>query len=188
MARMFFSSKRLVLMSADLLALTGEAMPPAGLGHPLATNAAGQSVWLVSEAELKNLRQGLRTMPGVSHLGGPRVQTYDGGQAQVFQGSTVSLGSNLVPVGLAMGVLPKIEGESFRLLATAVSSESFTNAGAGRVGIRTNFAAACRALVGNGGAVVLAGGRATGGNGTNYAFIISVTAVDGKGKPISLGR
>jgi hypothetical protein len=176
--------RTLILVEAQLLTLTTEAARQTGLGSPLATNSVGQCAWALSAKELKGLRQRLQTLPGVAELGRPRVQTADGGQASISMGETVIIGGNRVPVGLTVNVLPKAAGISFRLLVDVASTEKAAAPGSEDSGIRTNFTVAFRALVPNGGAWVVAGGKPPAAEGTNYWFILSPVAVDATGNPV----
>jgi hypothetical protein len=176
--------RTLILVESQFLTLTTEAARQTRLASPLATNSEGQCAWVLSAKELKGLRQRLKTLPGVEEFGRPRATTADGGHFRVFQGQTVTIGSNVVPVGLAVDVLPKAAGTSFNLLVRVASTESIAAPGIGAPSVRTNFTAACRALVPNGGAWAVAGGKPPDAEGTNYWLILSTVAVDAAGKPI----
>jgi hypothetical protein len=76
---------------------------------------------------------------------------------------------------------------SFRVWL-GISSTEATNAPDGpTIIVRTNFAAAFRALVPDGGGLVVANTRPA-GEGTNYLFVLSLVMVDAMGKPIRLAK
>jgi hypothetical protein len=184
-ARLLFSHKQQVSINSQMFALDANQQP--GLGSPLSTGGAQQSAWLLSPEELKDFQKRLRATAGVTRMSSPRVQTFDGGQAQVFQGSTMSVASNLpVSIGLTLCVLPKLKGTAFRLLTTLTASEALSEGT--NIIVRTNISAACRAVVPNGGGLVLASAATRSSGATNYLFVLSVMAVDAKGNPSEVGR
>src|SRR5437868_6403392 len=111
------------------------------------------------------------------------LTTYDGGEAQVSDGSP---GTNSIFVGLSVSFLPKVAGDSFNLLAGATSTESDSSRNGTTGAVTTNLIAACRVLLSNGGGVVLDDGTTTRSHLTNYWIIISTMAVDAQGRPKKL--
>jgi hypothetical protein len=145
------------------------------------TNTDGTRVWIIPPEGLQPLRIQSNSSNGIVERSGARLTLLEGTQAQISNGS-FSRG-NTGFCGLAVNVLPKIVHGSFNLLIGATSSDmKLTSAET-----QTNISLSCRAMVPNGGALVVSGnGAGNDGSGTNYCLIISAVAVDSKGNPIKL--
>ena len=172
-----------LLIDCRMLALTSQAARETGLGRPLASNAASQRAWLLSPEAYEALGRRIRGLPGAVELSRPRLQTIDGGQAALFTGTTLALGSSQVPVGLSIDLLPRTAGGAFRLLVKVTSTGTAGPPESGCPCLKTNFNTVCQALVPNGGGLAIAGERA-GEEESNYWFVLSLTAVDSAGKPL----
>jgi len=92
---------------------------------------------------------------------------------------------------MEVGFLPRVQHGKFNLRVRAVwarDTKSDSNSAGTASGWTTitNFALACRALIPNGGALVVDGGKspvAGGAQATNYWFTLSAVAIDSKGNP-----
>jgi hypothetical protein len=144
--------------------------------------------WILSRNDLKSLRQQLKGLPGVCVANSLNLTTYDGGQAELSDGSPVSAATNSVFVGLSISLLPKVVGGLFELRIGATSTETNSPPHGAMPDAMTNFTAACQILISNGGGLVLDGGTNLVSPGTNYWIIISAVAVDAQGKPKRLRK
>ena len=174
--RSYWSRQPLVLISSTMLATPATFPAQFGLGLPSGTNADGLQVWLLSEADLKALRQQVEILPGYMRQISPRVQTSAGGWAAV---SMLNAGA-----GLTMKVKANNAGDAWVLTAGAIQTEPTASASTNVVLLHTNFAAACRATIPNAGALVIQSANQTEDTGTNFWLIVSPVAIDAQGKPV----
>jgi hypothetical protein len=174
--RSYWSRQPLVLISSTMLATPATFPTQYGLGVPSGTNADGLQVWLLSETELKALRQQVKTLPGYMRQSSPRMQTAAGVWASV---SMLNAGA-----GLTVTLKANAAGNAWTLTAGAIQTEPTASASTNVVLLHTNFAAACRATIPNAGAMVIQSANQTGATGTNFWLIISPVAMDAQGKPV----
>lgn len=144
------------------------------------TNVDGTRVWVLSGSELAAVKGDLKStlieplmQPGVTGSDGMRFQVV------VTQGGAPTATN---PVhACTLDLLPRLVRRSVQLTMRAVTTETQPNNNSSLK--TTNLCAACRAMIPNGGGLVLAsGGTNDSGNG-NYWLIISPTALDSRGKP-----
>lgn len=181
-----------IKIDANVLTFSAAAANQTGLGPPDATNADGLRIWLVSQTELAAFRSRLIGLPGAKTISRSRIQTGDGGQANLQEGGPVIMG----PQGsgttnwstqnhFSVTVTPKIASTSIRLTISVLATEEIVSQGS-RPTVKTNLAAACRILAPNTGGLIIDGGRAKDGSGNSYWLIASPTAVDSNGNPVKL--
>jgi len=181
--RHYWNRQPQILIDSRLLTLSAAATDQTGLGAPVATNTNGMRAWILSRAEMSTFLERLKATPDVQLLSRPRIQTASGAKGQMFMGETVSVAGINTPVGVTMELIPKIISGSIRLSFAVTSTEMGAPSGQAAT-VRTNLVLACRVLLPNAGGLVLDGGNARAGSGTNHWLIISPTAVDVQGRPI----
>jgi hypothetical protein len=153
------------------------------LGTPVSTNTNGGRAWILTAALCDSLRQRLKDLPEESSLVGPRVTTFDGGQAQIFAGANSAPGQ-VIPEGITINLTPTISDDSVQLLVSLLATELVPRNPSNSVGMRTNLDVACRALVPDGGGLLLTPGGLMDATGRRYFGLVSPTAVDAQGKPL----
>jgi hypothetical protein len=179
--RWYMSRREHILIDSRLLKLTTEAERRIELPNQRSTNAEGMSALILSAEELASLKQQLKGLPGVATANVMRFTTYDGGQAQIADGTPSAALTNSTFIGLTIDLLPKVAGSSFNLLVGATSTDIAVSPDGTVVGARTNFAAACQVLVPNSGGLVVEAEKGKNLSSTNYWLIISPVAVDALG-------
>jgi hypothetical protein len=181
--RWYMSGREQIVVETRLLTLSAEAAQRAKLPSNCQTNVDGARAWLLSAEELTSLKQQLKGLPGVSVAHVLSLTTYDGGQAQLSAGAPPAAKTNSNFIGLTIDLLPKVVGHSFNLLLGATSTDSDFLPDGTSVGTITNLTAACKVLLPNGGALVVDGGTPGDLHQTNHWAIISIVAVDARGRP-----
>jgi hypothetical protein len=171
-----------ILIDSFMLSFEPGTEPQSELGPPVSTSQAGFQAWVLSATEAGVFRARLKTNNHAVWVNRPRVSTGDGYQAAITSsGSTTSSAEFL-----SMDLTPKLVPGRIRLMASITSTKTVTPA-AGKPGItETNFHAACRTLIENGGAVVLVAASNTNINKPRLWFILSPTATDATGKLLKL--
>jgi hypothetical protein len=132
-------------------------------GKPDAAETNGLKIWLLGNEELKGLRQQLKQTPGSDLLYLPRIMTSDGRQSRMMSGSSTVIGGLTGNVGLAIDLLPRTHESYIDLtaivtltgLVTNMSAATPDSPGKDMISVQTNFAAAARMQVTNGGGVFL---------------------------------
>ena len=84
-------------------------------------------------------------------------------------------------VGLTVDLIPKVSGDSFKLLIGVTDTEINAVASSASPSIKTNFAISCRASIPNAGALVIDGGKSS---EKHYWLLLMPTLIDATGKPI----
>jgi hypothetical protein len=112
-----------ILIKTELLTLVPEAARQSEPASLCQTNKDGARAWILSPAEVKSLKQNLQNTRGVSAAHSFNLTTYDGGQAQTYDGPP--RGS----AGAVIDLLPRVVGHSLNLLLGATSTESKLLAG-----------------------------------------------------------
>jgi hypothetical protein len=180
--RWFQGRKTLILIESRWVALpAGTDLP---IEHPLLcnTNRDGARIWIVPAEELASFKTQVKMVTGLEEKAQMRLTTAHGLQSGMLSGSSAPAPLSAF-CGFAADILPKIADGSFKLLLGITASEPDTSA---QAIVRTNLSFACRAIVPNGGALIV--DAAKNNSGTNYWVIVSPTAVDAKGNPIKLTK
>jgi len=169
-----------ICVSCRLVELSGAGVEQRGLGQASATNADGTRAWIVSPEGFTNLNLNLAgEQTGVNS----RIIVYNGGPARATMGpGSVITG---IPLGLTVDVVPSLAGHSVKIILGA-SYIKLNRAAPANPTVATNFSAACRAFVPNGGALVLQAGRTNPAAATNYLLLVSPVVTDAQGKPVKL--
>ena len=183
--RWFEGNKTRILVESTLLAVSSGNSLQVEHSILCQTNSEGARVWVVSSEELLPLKEQCKGSPAVEERSSMRLTTFDGGQGRIACGTSVAVGSQALFSGLTADILPKLLNDSCKLLLGVTSTEPLLST---NFAVRTNISFSCRALVPNGGALVVDAGNSAPAAGTNYWLIISPTAVDAKGNPIKLKR
>ena len=169
-----------IKVNSKLVQLTASTTAQTGLGSATATNADGTRAWILSAEDFSALKP--KIIAERSEVSETSITVYNGGPARATLGPgsmyPQKTGSPL-PVGLTIDVVPSLAGHSIRIILGATYTR-LTNSAPATFGIVTNFSAACRVLIPNGGGLVLEN------PGTNYLFLLSPMAVDGRGNPLKL--
>jgi hypothetical protein len=183
--RWYMKGREHILIETRLLVLPRGAPEQVELPSECQTNENGVRAWRLAAKQLTSLKQQLKNLPGVSVANSLSLTTFDGGLAQISDG-TPGPKTNSPFIGLTIDALPKVIGRSFSLLLGATSTHGDVLPDGTIVGATTNLTAACKVLISNGGGLVLDSG--TGGDlpPRNYWVIISVVAVDARGIPKGL--
>lgn len=169
-----------ISVTCRLMELSGEGVEQRGLGQASSTNADGTRAWIVSPEALTNLNLKLA---GEQTAVASRITVYNGGPARATMGpGSVITG---IPMGLTVDVVPSLAGHSVKLILGANYIKQ-TSAVQNNPTVTTNFSAACRAFVPNGGALVLEGARTNPAAATNYLLLVSPVVIDAKGKPVKM--
>jgi type II secretory pathway component GspD/PulD (secretin) len=142
-----------------------------GLAAPTTTNANGMRAWILGATESRALQQRLKTNSAASLLGSPGIATFNGFPARVVVGSAAPT-VGVPGTGVTIDLIPKVVSGSVKLTVSAASIEV---AGPSRnaPSVKTNFAAACQAVIPNGGSLVLDGGPPPDGGDNRYWLIVS---------------
>jgi hypothetical protein len=163
-----------------ILAAQGPITGHFGIGTAIATNDSGTQVWILSVAELNDLRQRLPTNR-FEVVWAPSITTEDRGGGGISFGK--ALPQTSAWVGISMVVSPKIISRELQLEINAFYTEPNDSP---RIPIRTNLSAGFRVRLPNGGGVLITSPPAKDAYSTNYWLILESTAVDGHDKPIKL--
>ncbi len=178
----YMSGREQIVVETRLLKLTAEATQRAEPSSLCWTNKDGVRAWILSPEDLKSLMQQLTGLAGVSLAKSFRFTTYDGGEAQLSDGSPAAATTNSIFVGLTISLLPKVVGGLFKLRVGANSTDTNSAPNGTTLGV-TNLTASCQVLLSNGGGLVLDGGTNMVPHRTNDWIIISAVAVDAQGRP-----
>jgi hypothetical protein len=176
----FRRPKTHIQIAAKILAAQGVTTGQFGIGTAIATNDSGTQVWILSAAELNDLRQRLPTNR-FEVVSAPSIITEDGLSASIFSGQ--ALPQTSAWIGVSMYVSPKIASHELQLAINAFYTEPNDSP---TIPVRTNISAACRVRLPNAGGVLITSPAAKDAYSTNYWLILSPTAVDGYGNPIKL--
>jgi hypothetical protein len=176
----FRRPKTQIQIAAKILAVKGVTTGQLGIGVAIATNDSGTQVWILSVAELNDLRQSLKTN-GIQVVNAPSMITVDRQPASLFSGYVLPQPST--PIGVSMYVNPTIASHELHLAINAVYTELHDSP---TPSVGTNISAACRVRLPNAGAVLITSPAAKDTFSTNYWLLMSSTAIDGFGKPINL--
>jgi len=176
----FRRPKMHIQTEAKILAAQGLITGQFGIGTAIATNDSGTQVWILSAAELKDLRQRLSTNR-FEVVWAPSITTEDRGGGGISFGK--ALPQTSAWVGISMVVGPKITSHEIQLEINAFYTEPNDSP---TIPIRTNLSAAFRAKLSNGGGAMISSPVSRDLNGTNYWLILESTAVDSSDKPIKL--
>ena len=177
--------KAMLLFDARIYNLSDASADKIQLGQPSSTNADGALAWILSASELSSFRDQLKAMPGLSLVNSPVIQTAEGVSAQLQTGNTVKVGGSFVMVGLTVDLIPKVSGNSYKLLIGVTDTETNAVAPSASPSIKTNFAMSCRASIPNAGALVIDGGKS---GEKHYWLLLMPTLIDTTGKPIKSSR
>lgn len=184
----FRRPKTNIQITSKILAVHGVTAGDFGIGTAIATNESRTQAWILSPAELDELRQRLEASDGLDLINAPRITVADGMPASISVGTVTPIAvGNPNPVtfvGITVDVNPKILSHRVALALSTVCSEPVESSATSP--IRTNLSAACRLIMSNAGGVLITGPPPKEINGTNYWIILSPTAIDGFGKPIKL--
>jgi len=177
-----------IKIQSKLVALPVASLDPIGLPPASTTNADGTRAWILSPTELSALEERLAAIPGRSDLGASTLFTADGRLSRTFMGDP--LGVNSLPVCLTIDTIPKFRSGSIKVITavTATEKSPWLLGGLARANetspAQTNLPFACKTLLPNGGALVVAAGNIGSLNGSNYWLIVCPTAVDSRGLPL----
>jgi hypothetical protein len=184
--RWYTSRKVHILIEMPVMTFSTQAATQASPEGLCLTNGEGMRAWILPPEDLKKWRLQLKGVQGAVVENAMRLTTYDGGQAAISQGNSFPTGTSSVFSGIRADLLPKVRKGSFNLVVGLTSTETISSPPGTISGVQTNFAAACRVMVPNGGGLVVDAGKGKDGAGTNYWFIVSPVAVDAKGNPTKL--
>ena len=184
----FRKPKTPIRISSEFLAFHGLFSGDLGIGAAMATNKTGAAVWILSPAELDDLRERLKTVNDFAVVSAPSIFVADGTPASIrvaWPGpSRGPISGGNVFVGVTLDVNPKILSRELQLAVSAVYTEP--NEGSFVDPIRTNISAACRVRLSNAGGVLISSPVSKDLNGAKYWLILSPIAIDRFGKPIKL--
>jgi len=178
--RRYWSNQSQIVIDSRLMSLSPGAVEETKLGAPLSTNLDGVQAWILSSTELNALLQRWRVVPGASVINNPRVLTLSGMKASCSAGSFNPDGN--IQFGLTVDVTPEFARGAVRLWIGLTSTEMIASSPTNVGEAITNLAIACRALLPNGGGLVLRGTTAD-NSGTNYWSVVSPIVVDAAGNP-----
>jgi hypothetical protein len=173
----FRRTKPQICIKSTLMKLGPGAAEKAGLGAPDGTNADGLRAWLLSPDQLAAVRQRLRAIPGTIEMANPLVTTFDGFPANVGVGFSSAAAAYPDSMSLSVDLLGKIVSQGVRLQLCARWTAGTTRPA------NTNLVA-CRALVANGGGLLVDGGPVKDSMGRSCWFIFSTIEVDRAGNPV----
>lgn len=176
----FNSSKRHILIDTSIFASHGATIEELHVGVPVATNEKGTRIWILSSAELQDIRHQIQASKGINLVNRPRMTLGEGTWASMCAGQSTPQGAAFIGVNLDM--YPKIISHQFQVGMNALYTEPDDVAAT----VKTNISATCRVMVPNAGGVLITSPDAHRLNGTNYWLILSPTAIDGSGKAMSL--
>jgi hypothetical protein len=183
--RYYHSHRPNILISANIFT-SSSSIAPGILGAPFVANTNGMGAWVVSPAELFALRQALKTNLELSFVTKMSIQLGSGTWGGIrTMGSSARIAPGIYTnVGTMIDVQAKPVSHNINILLGASATEFSAFSSSNFPAIKTNFSAACRALIPDAGALVLNCRNADPANPTNYGLIISPVLVDATGKPI----
>jgi hypothetical protein len=189
-------------LSYNEYAFSSNAVEPASLGLPIATNAAGLRAWIPSKTDVARFRLTLEA-PGriewgtgapLASMNTLRVIVQSGRQAQLQQGNSVPVITSVpagkpgsitfVPVGMMLNMIPTYSSGSFKLLMGAESTEIDALRSTNHTVIKTNFSIALRVTVPGTNGLLLQYRNPKDPGAKTYWLIAVPTALDAQGKPI----
>lgn len=176
----FKSSKKQLVIDTSIFASHGTTIEELRVGVPVATNELGSRLWILSTAELQNIRYRIQDSKGVNLVNRPRMTLLEGTRASICVGQSAPQGTAFI--GVSVDMFPKVISHQFQVGMNAL----YTEPGDIAANVKTNISAACRVMVPNAGAVLIASPDAKQSNGTNFWLLLSPTAIDGAGNAISL--
>jgi hypothetical protein len=171
----YASRQKQMLLTLRFLTVASDSSLPPQLAAQSFTNSDGMRAWILSDQEFAALAQ----WTNASTVTVLRMTTMEGMDASMSSG-------NAAAANASMSISPKVSRKHFDLQLNALYTTPGNSAGVTPAPQLTNFAAACRAALPNGGAIVLDGGKRSDSQGTNYWLSISCVAVDSKGNPKKL--
>jgi hypothetical protein len=183
--RYYHSHRPNIKISITVATLSTASEQP-GLGAPFTTNTDGMSAWVLSPAALAALQQALKTNSAASFVSHMITHTGNGQQAGMRRGgqSILLASGTYAYTGNSVDVVAKTSSTSIDLLLDASSTELSAVSTTNGPTVKTNFFAACRAILPDAGGLVINCRNADATNPTNYWLIVSPVLVDATGKPI----
>ena len=160
-----------ILISPSVLTFSASATAQTNLGEPAFSGADGTRAWILSPAELNALRQQYKADPGVSNVAATRIQTGNGRQSGITLGQSVPRSGRYTNVGISIDLLAKSSAKLRELAALRQVNRLAGPQTNGQVAIKTNFFAACRALIPDAGAVVIDCGRSLTADQANHGLL-----------------
>jgi hypothetical protein len=169
--RRFRRAPSQIVITSSLLIHASTNAESFGLAAPATTNANGMRAWILGATESSALQQRLKTNSAASVLGSPGIMTFNGSPARVVVGSAAPA-VGVPGTGVTIDLIPKVVSGSVKL---TVAAASIAGAGPSRnlSSVKTKFAAACQAVIPNGGSLVLDGGPPPDGGDNRYWLIVS---------------
>jgi len=168
-------------IESRMLGLPPTAAEITGLPAPIATNADGARVWILSPPGQKAFLQTAQHLPGVSFIGSPSLVTGSDTPANLSMTANVSYAGKSFPVGVKLELTPKIVRKSVRLIlaVTSTSASAAPDTNSPPI-ISTNLNVVCQTWLGNRCGLVVEGKtRDTRSNGC--WLVLVPTIVDAKG-------
>lgn len=175
--RGYWSRQPLVLVSAVLLSTPPSYALPFEFNTPLATNNRGAQIWMLTAAENTKLQSTLKKLPAAMRLGAPRVQTCAGARAKL---SMLNGQANL-----AINLIVKARRDAWEMSLGTTLTETVAATSSNGAVLQTNLAMGCRAMIRNGGALVVRTSNPATSAGTDFFLMLSPVTVDARGKPIN---
>jgi hypothetical protein len=183
-------NRRNLVINVDLIGVPAQWNATAGIGSAVSTNQDGTRAWILPETEFRQAVKIIKDANGADLINSSRVTTSDGSISQVqitdlvpvaaTNGSVVSY-----PVGTTVDLAPKIVAHSIRLVVglTSTSASPATN---GVKVVRIDAQVCSRALLPNGGGLIMSAGTNSSAVGTNLWLLLSTSAADARGARIKL--
>jgi hypothetical protein len=168
-------------MDSALMRLAPNSPAIAGFGTPVATNADGLRAWVLSPSRLQAFIE-----PADARTGEVGMRSYsivfDGQQSIGFQNRAyLPVNGTNDAISLRTSIVPKIASDSVQLtVGVTWTGGSITPSNANLI--------ACRALLPNGGALVIDCGQAKSVGGKDYWFLFSPLALGAGAKPTNVIR
>ncbi|GEM_PF-7076635 len=184
LTRYFHSNKPSLLIRGRIMAVPHSATVQFAPENLPATNPDGMCSWIVSSNELRQVRKQLESIAGGMTLSQPSMTVGAGGAAAMTMQNVIVMGTNNISTGLSIFVKPKILPRAISLLLIATDTELPANAGPTNTMVVTNLSVSCRAMVTNSSTLVLR--TKSRRNDNDYWLLLSVTEVDGQGKPVQV--
>jgi hypothetical protein len=178
------------VINVDLIGVPANWDPTLNMGPAVSTNQDGTRAWILQETDFRQAVQTIKTAEGAGYITSARVTTSDGNMAQVQSTQLVPIGVTngaavSAPIGLTVNLAPKMVAHSIRLVVglTSTSANATTN---GMAAIRIDAQVCSRALLPDGGGLIISAGNKSSTVGTNLWILISTAAVDARGARIKL--
>jgi hypothetical protein len=144
------------VITGHFLNFSPQALSLGMIPQALSTNVDGTAATVLSPAQLKALRQRLKSTPEITEIASPTVMSTEGTQAKLSVMKAAKINGTNAPYGQMLDILPHVEKNGVLLRAIAEHTVLITNTPPTRsMEVTTAFQSALETTVPNGGALAV---------------------------------